>query len=488
MYSILDNIKSNDKGELIFIDNNNRIVTAEQAANIILSWNTADIPIDIFVKIENILQKLQSDNINENLFINEDIVISALNVKIIERENLRNPKKSNKDAFTDIVTTNDDVREKMNFIESKSEDGKEVDYISLRNSDNTVDVLVCKSDTDIQDYIKAHGDEIPSRSAKEIFYDMNNMFRVPLNFQRLSEDNSDPKLSKVEEKQKVRDAVKSFGLEGHIYIAVDCFGERIYKIEDAIFKFDYTLDGSIEFLQEPKNMKSLNKQQERPQQTFLDTMLSSVPNESSSMEPDEEYQELEAIDAYEYETNFIPNEGVKEPDFSDEPEEIVPEAIETGIKDDSFDEEPNTKFIKFDSNKFNHLLKKAYANNLDKKDIHLLATYIYLLANDRTAETMETEPQKKLEQFFYNFMYDEYDRARNVKPERIPEVMNFELFSALQYLEEKDNDMLPKLKEEEPTGEEPIKLRKTNGVALLIILVEIIVVALFIAMIFSLEF
>jgi hypothetical protein len=57
MYSILDNIKSNDKGELIFIDSNNRIVTADQAADIILSWNTADIPVEIFVKIENILQK-----------------------------------------------------------------------------------------------------------------------------------------------------------------------------------------------------------------------------------------------------------------------------------------------------------------------------------------------------------------------------------------------------------------------------------------------
>ena len=105
MYSILDNIKSNDKGELIFIDSNNRIVTAEQAADIILSWNTADIPIDIFVKIENILQKLQSDNINENLFINEEVVISALNVKIIERENLLHPTKSNKEAFNDIVNT-----------------------------------------------------------------------------------------------------------------------------------------------------------------------------------------------------------------------------------------------------------------------------------------------------------------------------------------------------------------------------------------------
>ncbi len=55
MYSILDNIKSNDKGELIFIDENYRIVTAEQAADIILSWNTADIPDEIFIQIENII-------------------------------------------------------------------------------------------------------------------------------------------------------------------------------------------------------------------------------------------------------------------------------------------------------------------------------------------------------------------------------------------------------------------------------------------------
>ena len=276
MYSILDNIKSNDKGELIFIDDKNHIINAEQAADIILSWNTADIPVDIFVKIENILQKLQSDNINENLFINEEVVISALNVKIIERENLLHPKKSNKDAFADIVATNDDVREKMNFIETKSKDGKEVDYISLRNDDNTVDVLVCRTETEIQDYTQKHGDEIPSRSAKEIFYDMNNMFRVPLNFQRLSEFNADPTLSKHEEKQKVREAVKSFGLEGHIYVAVDCFKERIYKIGDGIFKFDSANEGTIEFLQEPKNMRNLNKQEEKQKDTFLDEMLSTV--------------------------------------------------------------------------------------------------------------------------------------------------------------------------------------------------------------------
>ena len=490
MYSILDNIKSNDKGELIFIDDKNHIINAEQAADIILSWNTADIPVDIFVKIENILQKLQSDNINENLFINEEIVISALNVKIIERENLLHPKKSNKDAFADIVATNDDVREKMNFIETKSKDGKEVDYISLRNDDNTVDVLVCRTETEIQDYTQKHGDEIPSRSAKEIFYDMNNMFRVPLNFQRLSEFNADPTLSKHEEKQKVREAVKSFGLEGHIYVAVDCFKERIYKIGDGIFKFDSANEGTIEFLQEPKNMRNLNKQEEKQKDTFLDEMLSTVQDNNESVEPEDEYQELEAIDEYEKQNS--------------EPEpEIVPEAIEESIPDDKFDEEPvieqpkevvadgqdEDRIIKFDSNKFNHLLKKVYASKLDKKDVHMLATYIYLLSNERTPDNMESDNQKKLDQLFYNRLYDDYDRASNIKPERIPEVMDLELYNALSYFEQKDSEFLPKYKEEDTefVQDEPKQLKKTNGVALVIIIVELIVVALFILMLFTLN-
>ena len=494
MYSILDNIKSNDKGELIFIDDKNHIINADQAADIILSWNTADIPGDIFVKIENILQKLQSDNINENLFTNEEIVISALNVKIIERENLLHPKKSNKDAFADIISTNDDVREKMNFIETKLKDGKEVDYISLRNDDNTVDVLVCRVETEIQDYIKKHGDEIPSRSAKEIFYDMNNMFRVPLNFQRLSEFNSDPTLSKQEEKQKVREAVKSFGLEGHIYVAVDCYKERIYKIGDGIFKFDSANEGTIEFLQEPKNMRNLNKQEEKQKDTFLDEMLSAVQDNNESIEPEDEYQELEAIDEYEEQHN-----SKKEP-------KIVPEAIEESIPDDKFDEElPKQKeeinvseeetlenrYIKFDSNKFNHLLKKAYASKLDKNDIHMLATYIYLLSNDRNAKNIESDNQKNLDRFFYNLMYDDYDRASNIKEERIPEVMDPELYNALAYFEHKDNELhsynTNDIDESEFVQEEPIKLKKTNGVALIIIIVEIIVVALFITMLFTLN-
>jgi len=473
MYSILDNIKSNDKGEIIFINDKYQIKTAEQAADEILSWNTADIPVDIFIKIENILQKLQSDNINENLFSNEEVVISALNVKIIERENLLHPTKSNKDAFADIVATNEDVREKMKFIESKSKDNKEVDYISIRNDDNTVDVLVCRTETEIQDYIKKHGDEIPSRSAKEIFYDMNNMFRVPLNFQKLSEYNMDQELTKQEE-EKVREAVKSFGLEGHVYVTVDCFKERIYKIGDGIFKFNSENDGTIEFLQEPRNMKDYNKQEEKEpeKETFLDEMLSSVQDNNESMEPEDEYQELEAIDEYEEEN---------------QEEEIVPDAYEESIPDNKFDED---KIIKFDSNKFNHLLKKAYASKLEKNDLHLLATYIYILSNERTLENMDMDSQKRLDEYFY-FMREDYDRACNIKPERIPEVMNLELFNALAYLEQKEIDLLPKVSDdysdEEYVQEEPKQLKRTNGVALIVIIVEIIVVALFIAMLFTLN-
>ncbi len=475
MYSILDNIKSNDKGEIIFINDKNQIRTADQAADEILSWNTADIPSTIFVKIENILQKLQSDNVNENLFINEETVISALNVKIIERENLLHPTKTNKDAFADIVAANDDVREKMNFIETRSKDNKEVDYISLRNEDNTVDVLVCRTETEIQDYIKKHGDEIPSRSAKEIFYDMNNMFRVPINFQRLSEYNSDPTLSKQEEKQKVREAVKSFGLEGHIYVAVDCFKERIYKINDGIFKFDSENEGSIEFLQEPKNMRNLNKQEERThKETFLDEMLNSVQDNNESVEPEDEYQELEAIDQYEELTKHDLQETIEE----------VPE-------DDPEEEETlQNRYVQFDSNKFNHLLKKAYASKLDKDDKHMLATYIYLLSNNRSLENLDNLDQKRLENYFY-FMREDYDRACNVKEERIPEVMDLELYNALAYLEQKEMDLLPKVKEEyepnEYVHEEPVQLKKTNGVALIVIIVEIIVVALFLLMLFTLD-
>ncbi len=67
--------------------------------------------------------------------------------------------------------------------------------------------------------------------------------------------------------------------------------------------------------------------------------------------------------------------------------------------------------------------------------------------------------------------------------------MDEELFYALQYLENKDIELLPNTKEESPeyVEEEPIQLKKSNGVALAIIIVEIIVVACFIAMIFSID-
>ena len=119
----------------------------------------------------------------------------------------------------------------------------------------------------------------------------------------------------------------------------------------------------------------------------------------------------------------------------------------------------------------------------------MLATYIYLLSNERTPENMESDNQKKLDQLFYNRLYDDYDRASNIKPERIPEVMDLELYNALSYFEQKDSEFLPKYKEEDTefVQEEPKQLKKTNGVALVIIIVELIVVALFIMMLFTLN-
>ena len=122
----------------------------------------------------------------------------------------------------------------------------------------------------------------------------------------------------------------------------------------------------------------------------------------------------------------------------------------------------------------------------------MLATYIYILSNSRTAQTLESDNQKKLDELFYGRMYDDYDRASNIKPERIPEVMDPELYNAFAYLEQKDNELLPRTKEEVESSEfvyeEPKTLKKrTNGVALIIIIVEIIVVALFVAMLFTLN-
>ncbi len=122
-------------------------------------------------------------------------------------------------------------------------------------------------------------------------------------------------------------------------------------------------------------------------------MLSAVQDINVSIEPEDEYKELEAIDEYEEQHN--------------ESNELVEEAYEENIPDDKFDEEPDSKVVVFDSNKFNHLLKKAYGNNLSKQDKHLLATYIYLLANERNAKNIESDSQKRLDQYIYNFMYDD---------------------------------------------------------------------------------
>lgn len=197
--------------------------------------------------LESLLNRLKFSEIKNKRDIMKVISAKLLEFKSVEEEiNLSNQK-----ALEEMQKYNEDLK-KLSIISTskeKNDSGKDIDYISIRHDDGSVEMLVCAGHNTLAEFIHNHADMVAKMNAEDIFrYYKDNIHRE-LRFYDASEfDDIYPELSnsavvreeevkqiEIEEAEKY---ARTNALEGKIEVTVDPNGERIYRIADAVIKFN----------------------------------------------------------------------------------------------------------------------------------------------------------------------------------------------------------------------------------------------------------
>ncbi len=423
--------------------------------------------------LETLFNKLKYADV-----LNKDELIDVIRTKLVEYQTGLNEHMDNKSALETLQTYNEDLK-KISIIETskeKNDSGKDIDYISIRHDDGSVEMLVCAGRSSLGNYIKSHAGDLANLDAEEIFHYFKETVHQDLNFYRIDEiDNKNPDLAnqalvreediKANEESYIREYAKKYGLSDKVYVTVDPSGERIYSVSDAIIKF-YT-----------------NGAGERVMQTLVQPTIRQNINSYDDL--------LDELDESGLEKN------------TPEPEvELTEEAKETGMEIDVealkkkkiAEEELENPNFSFDLKALQDLIVKKDEMEIELTDNEL--SYIsygvrYLVDTmvERAEENKcEVEEDLVLADYMKPILEVYEEIVKGYRSEL--DLSDFEKALAKDYLENREKivtmDLLkkPKMLEYSFQAKEETK---TSGITTLILVLEIVLIALLIFLCLSLD-
>lgn len=222
---------------------------------------------DITDELEIFLTNLQN-RINNSEYINKNELVSAIKGKILGYEANKNQMiQSNSESLKLMQSFNVELKN-LGIISTKKENNdsnKNIDYLTYTNESGEVEVLVCMGDNTLNEFIKSHAEEITKYKAKDIFRYFKEYIHKSLGFDLAGknqeyEENTKEKTReesiKQQEYEEVKKYANTYSIDAKIEVAVDPNGERIYRVKDGLFKFK-TENGIrvMEILQTPSITK-----------------------------------------------------------------------------------------------------------------------------------------------------------------------------------------------------------------------------------------
>ncbi len=200
-------------------------------------------------EIETYLINL-NNRIKNSGFINRAVLSNAIEGKLLEYHAVKNEKIDNKESLKMMTDANGDLK-KLGIITTKAENNdskKDIDYLTFTNEFGVTEMLVCAYSNTLNDYIRNNADKIVNMSAKEVFHHFKEYIHVELNFidPRKSEEyntlNHDAQAFQddevlVAEYEEVKKYSEKYSLGCLPEVTIDPNGERIYRLKDGLFKF-----------------------------------------------------------------------------------------------------------------------------------------------------------------------------------------------------------------------------------------------------------
>lgn len=413
--------------------------------------------------LESLLNFLEFQDIK-----NKDSLIDAIKSKLLEFKSVAQEELNSKEALEQARKYNEDLK-RINVISTNKYDNdskKDIEYITITHDDGSVEVLVCASSTSIGKYIADHANDVATKSADEIFKYFKETVHNDLRFykeEELEELNPDLANSalvreedmKALEVEEVRKYAQKMNLDENVQVTVDPNGERIYIVQDAIIKFhsDYSGNRVMDVLQEPKLTKANNNQ--------YDELL----GELDAVEHDDIFQDY---------TTESPATDAAAPTYSEEFDSIDFERVFPG----------------FDINRLKSLLiqRDVYGEDLNAEDLAYITQSIAFLIGSMMERAENGALYSDEEQTLEDYMADIVNKYNAIEAGTMDadELSETDKALASEYIENMDKIKALGLRNK-PKMLEKKDNEKNSGVAIGLILVEIVVIALLVALFLSID-
>lgn len=413
--------------------------------------------------LESLLNYLEFQDIK-----NKDSLIDAIKSKLLEFKSVAQEELNSKEALEQARKYNEDLK-RINVISTNKYDNdskKDIEYITITHDDGSVEVLVCASSTSIGKYIAEHANDVATKSADEIFKYFKETVHNDLRFYKEEEfEELNPDLAnsalvreedmKALEVEEVRKYAQKMNLDENVQVTVDPNGERIYIVQDAIIKFhsDYSGNRVMDVLQEPKLTKANNNQ--------YDELL----GELDAVEHDDIFQN------YATESPAIDSAA---PAYSEEFDSIDFERVFPG----------------FDINRLKSLLiqRDVYGEDLNAEDLAYITQSIAFLIGSMMERAENGALYSDEEQTLEDYMADIVNKYNAIESGTMDadELSETDKALASEYIENMDKIKALGLRNK-PKMLEKKDNEKNSGVAIGLILVEIVVIALLVSLFLSID-
>ena len=262
-------IENTGENAKLFSGDMMRDYTAEEVAELIGLIDVEQMSQDEYEMLVNFDRLIKNDNVNGNMFANEEVLIGPVAQKIEEYDYVVSNQEfnSNLNALNQLKARNQNLSS-LNIIslkENETDSNHNLDYVTVKRDNGETVVLPINDVGYLDRFINEHANEISNMNGEEFYNTLKNSTESELSFVNLNKYLTDesirarmttPKIGNEEtlgyEVDEVRRLVEQFIPGTEIDITVDRDGEVIYRAGDALFKgFDKDGKRDVRFIQKP---------------------------------------------------------------------------------------------------------------------------------------------------------------------------------------------------------------------------------------------
>ena len=266
-----------DPNRAIFSAEEMRDYTVEEVAEMIKTIDVDQIDENDINFIKSLYRKLESDNVNDNIYLNEEALVAPLFKKINEYDHVINEAEfsSNQIALDELKSHNNNLAsvKLISLKEYETDSKNHLEYLSITNEKGESEMVQLTDPDYLERFVDEFATKISDMSASEFSNTLKASTEANLDFVKLEtyltdEDTRnrmhEPLIKDNNvlgyEYEEVKRLAEQFMPNEDIYISIDKYGEIFYRVADGIIK-GTTNDGKreVKFIQVPSRYKSNEK-------------------------------------------------------------------------------------------------------------------------------------------------------------------------------------------------------------------------------------